>query len=73
MPFSAYNSNGVRLLSAAHSEAMGLVQRASGHSLSEVETSAVSKKLVENLKETHDSGERDPRALKRAALQGIFV
>ena len=73
MPFSAYNSNGLRLLSAPHSDAMGLVRRASGHSLSEVETSAVSKKLVENLKETHDSGERDPKALKRAALQGIFT
>jgi hypothetical protein len=56
MPFSAYNSNGVRLLSAAHSETMGLVRRASGHSLSEVETSAVSTKLVNNLMKTHDSG-----------------
>ncbi len=73
MPFSAYNSNGLRLLSNAHSEAMGLVQRASGHTHNQVETSAVSKKLVENLKETHDSGERDPKALKRAALQGIFA
>ena len=44
MPFSAHNSNRLRLLSAAHSEAMGLVRKASGHSLSEVETSAVSKK-----------------------------
>ena len=73
MPFSASNSNGLRLLSAAHSDAMGLVRRASGHSLSEVETSAVSKKLVNNLMITHDSGERDPKALKRAALRGIFT
>jgi hypothetical protein len=73
MPFSAYNSNGVRPLSAAHSEAMGLVQRASGHSLSEIGTSAVSTKLVNNLMKTHDSGERDPKALKRAALEGIFA
>jgi len=73
MDFSAYNSSDVRLLSAAHSEAMGLVRRASGHSLSEVETSAVSTRLVNNLMKTHDSGERDPKALKRAALQGIFA
>jgi len=68
MPFSEYNSDGVRLLSAALCDALELVRRASG----QPETSAITNRLVENLKETHDSGERDPKALKRAAVQGIF-
>ena len=71
MPFAAYNSNGVRLLCGADS--LEYVRKATGRELSESEISDVRKTLVHRLTMDHDSGERDPDALKRAALREVFA
>jgi hypothetical protein len=44
-----------------------------GHQLSEAEGSELNKRLVRGLAEAHDSGERDPGALKRSALRELFA
>ena len=72
MPFAAYDSKGVRALSGALSDALGSVRKTAGHQLGEAELTGVNKTLVQNLMNTHDSGERDPDALRRAALRGVF-
>ena len=73
MQFSAYNFDDLCLLSAALSEALALVRKSAGGPLTETETSDFSEKLAANLFRAFDSGERDPAALKLAALQGIEV
>ena len=72
MPFSAYDSHAIRLLSAALSDALEVVRATLGGRLTEDEASDFTKKLAENLLRVFDSGERDPAALKQAALEGIF-
>jgi hypothetical protein len=68
MPFGAYNSNGVRLLCGALADSLEYVRKATGRELSEAEVSDIRKTLVHRLTIAHDSGERDPDALKRAAV-----
>jgi hypothetical protein len=72
MHFSAYNSDDLRLLSAALSDALGIVRKSAGGPLTETETSDFSKRLADNLFKAFDSGERNPAGLKRAALQGVL-
>jgi hypothetical protein len=48
-------------------------QKTIGHQLSEAEGSELNKRLVRGLAEAHDSGERDPGALKRSALRELFA
>ena len=71
MPFSAYDPEAVRLLSAAVSEALDFVQRAAAKPFTENETTNISKQIAANLMRVFDLGERDPSALKRAALEGL--
>jgi len=66
-----YDSDDLRLLSAALSDALGLVQKSAGGPLTETETSDFSKKLAANLMAVFDNGEREPAALMRAALRGV--
>jgi hypothetical protein len=66
----AYDSNDLRLLSAALSAAMGIVRSYAGGPLSPSETSDFSTRLARM--EVFDSGERDPAALERAALLGVL-
>jgi hypothetical protein len=73
MPFAAYNSNGVRLLCGALADSLEYVRKATGRELSEAEVSDIRKTLVHRLTMAHDSGERDPDALKRAALREVFA
>ena len=73
MSFSAYNSNGLRVLSGVLSDALGSVRKTAGHPLSEVQIASVSNALVQNLMKTHDSGERDPDALRRTALRALVA
>ena len=73
MPFAAYNSDGVRLLSGVLADAMISARKTIGHQLSEAEGSELNKRLVRGLAEAHDSGERDPGALKRSALRELFA
>ena len=73
MPFAAYDSNGVRLLSGVLADAMISARKTVGHQLSEAEGSELNKRLVRSLSEAHDSGERDPDLLKRSALRELFA
>jgi hypothetical protein len=59
------------LLSAALSDALATLGKSQGRALSETETSDFSKKLARNLMAVFDNGEREPAALKRAALRGV--
>jgi hypothetical protein len=68
----AYDSNDLRLLSAALSAALGVVRNYAGGPLTPTETSDFSTRLAHNLMEVFDCGERDPEALERAALQGVL-
>jgi hypothetical protein len=69
MSFAACNSSGVRLLSGVFADAMISARKTIGRQLSEAEASELNKRLVRGLTEAHDSGERDPDALKRAAAR----
>ena len=69
MPFAAYDSSGVRLLSGVLADAMISARKTIGRQLSEAEASELNKRVVRGLTEAHDSGERDPDALKRAAAR----
>jgi hypothetical protein len=60
------------LLSAALSVEMGIVRNNAGGPLTSTETSDFSTRLARNLMQVFDSGERNPAALERAALQGIL-
>jgi hypothetical protein len=73
MLFSPYNSSGVRELSNAYADALGFARSALPRKLNEKEETMLSRQLTRNLMDAHDSGERDPRALRRAALQGVLV
>jgi hypothetical protein len=73
MPFAAYDSSGVRLLSGVLADAMISARKIIGHQLSEAEGSELNQRLVRGLAEAHDSGERDPGALKRSALRELFA
>ncbi len=72
MLFSAYDSDGLRALSAAFSDAMGTVKSAGGV-LTERERSDFSKRISENLMKAFDLGERNTTVLRRVALRGVFV
>ena len=72
MPFASYNSDGVRLLSGVLADAMISARKTIGRQLSETEASELNKRLVRSLAEAHDSGERNPGALKRAAARSAF-
>jgi len=73
MPFSAYDSGSVRLLSAVLADATISARKTIGHPLSEREISTLSEMLVQGLTKAHDAGERDPDALKRAAVRSALV
>jgi hypothetical protein len=73
MPFSAYDSDALRLLSAALSDALDTLRKLNGRALTETETSDVSKKLTANLMAVFDNGERDLAVLTRAALRGVYA
>jgi hypothetical protein len=73
MPFSAYDSDALRLLSAALSEALDTLRKLNGRALTETETADFSKKLAANLMAVFDNGEREPAVLTRAALRGVYA
>ena len=73
LPFAAYNSSGVRLLCDALADSLEYVRKATERELSEAEVSDVRKTLVHRLTLDHDSGERNPDALRRAALREVFA
>jgi hypothetical protein len=72
MLFSPRKTLGVRVLSNAHSDALGHVCAALPGKLNKFEEAVLSKRLTRNLMDAHDSGERDPDALRRAALRGVL-
>ena len=72
MPFSVYDPDDVRLLSAALSDALEVVRKSASAPLTETETAHFTKRLAVNLMRDFDSGEREPAALKEGALRGIL-
>jgi hypothetical protein len=72
VPFSAYDADDIRLLSAALAEALKWLERSIGHLLTEAETANISPRLARNLMNAFDGGERDPAALRDAALKGFL-
>ena len=73
MPFSAYDSDAIRLLSAAFTDALEVIRKSAPNALSDGETANLSKQIANNLLTAFDRGERDASALGRAALNGIFA
>ena len=73
MLFSSYNSSGVRALTNAYADALGFARSALPRKLNEQEEAILSRQLTRNLMDAHDSGERDPEALRRAALLGVLM
>jgi hypothetical protein len=71
--FSAYNSSGARALSNAYADALKFARTAMPRKLSEQEQTLLNQRVTRNLMDAHDAGERDPEALRRAALQGVLV
>jgi hypothetical protein len=71
MPFAGYDSDALRLLSAALSGALDSLEKSKGSALTEAETSEFGKRLTVILISVFDEGEREPAALKRAALHGV--
>ena len=68
--FDAYDSESLRLLSAALCEAMENVQNAEDRQLTESELAGLSKRMTDILMTAFARGVRDPAALKDAALHG---
>ena len=74
MPFSAYDSDALRVPSAALSDTLDTLRKSAGRPLTEIETSDLSRKLAANLMAAFDDGKRDPAALRRAALhRGVHL
>jgi hypothetical protein len=64
--FSPYNSSGVRVLTNEYADALGFARSALPRKLSDQEDAILSQRLTRNLMDAHDSGERDPEALRRS-------
>jgi hypothetical protein len=72
MAFSSYNPHDCRLLRAEFSYALGIVRKASGGNLTEFEMSDYCGRIVANLTKAF-ALDKDPSALRRAALLGVVL
>jgi hypothetical protein len=73
MLFSAYGSNAVRALTPALSDALAFLDKSAARVLTGAEKTDFRNNIARNLMDAYDAGERDPKALNRAALRGVFV
>ncbi len=73
MPFSAYDSDALRVLTPALSEALEILNKSAARNLTGAKKAHFRNSVARNLMDAYDSGERDPAALSRAALRGVFV
>ena len=73
MPFAALDADAIVMLSAVSTDALDRARKSASGFLSEAEVTELSKKIVGNLLNAFDLGERDPAALERAALAGISI
>ena len=71
MALSVYDSNASRLHSDALFDALNVIRRSTVRPLTETETSDFTALLTNNLLKALNLGEREPSALRHAALQGI--
>jgi hypothetical protein len=71
VPFSVYDSDGLRLLSGALSLSLDIVRKCAGGPITASETSDFTKRLTQNLMRIFDSGERNSKVLMLAALVGV--
>ena len=69
MPFSAYDSEAIRLLSTALKDVLAQADQLSPAAELVAFDRAVTRKLIE----AYDDGERDPEALKRAGVAGLRI
>ena len=72
MPFSVYDSHALRLLSEALNDVWPDVERYWPTPLSPAESADIKHKIAQNLTRSYDNGEREPEALRRAALKGVL-
>ena len=68
MPFSAYDSDAIQLLSTVLSKALAEVSKSNLAPLSPAERAPVARRITRNLIQLYDGGEREPAALMRAVL-----
>ena len=69
MPFSAYDSEAIRLLSTALKEVLAQADQLTPAADVVAFDRAVTRKLIE----AYDGGERDLEALKRAGVAGVRI
>jgi hypothetical protein len=73
VPFSAYGSDALLVLTPALFEALTILNKSAPRTLTGSEKAYFRNSIARNLMDAYDSGERDPKALNRAALRGLFV
>lgn len=71
MPFSAYDSRALRLLSGALQEGFTEYQRSCRYPLTPAELADIKQKMTLNLVRAYDRGEREPVALQGVSLRGL--
>lgn len=71
VPFSAYNSRALRLLSGALQEGFSEYQRSCKYPLTPAELADIKQKMTLNLARAYDHGEREPVALQDVSLRGL--
>jgi hypothetical protein len=71
MPPHVYDSYAIRILPAALGAAMRGVNSPPSRPLGKDEIAKLSKRITNNLLAAFDLGEREPTALRRAAIEGI--
>jgi hypothetical protein len=73
VPFSSHDSDALRVLKRALFEAFATINDWAPRILTSSEKAYFRSSVAGNLSDAYDAGERDPRALNLAALQGLFV
>ena len=73
MPFSAYDSDALRVLTPALSEALEVLNKSAARNLTSAEKAHFRNSVARNLMDAYDCGERDPKALNQLGLRGLFV
>jgi hypothetical protein len=73
VPFSAYDADALRVLTRALFEALATLNKSVPRPLTSSEKAHFHERIIRNLKEAYDAGQRDPEALKRIALRGVLI
>jgi hypothetical protein len=68
-----YDSDALRILTRALFEALAIIDDSAPRILTSSEKARFRSSVAGNLMDAYDAGERDPKALNRAALRGLFI